>query len=130
MLRPPPSNWSRSCFTDVAIGVVNKYFDHYFPQALATSAALAANKSTDAELVFTTHSWLVSLYLKRLAKTHVLDNTLNLLGADGASNRGGSLREGREALHELEELRRHVLAQVETEGRLHAPLDPRPAAFG
>lgn len=50
-------------FSDLAINVINKYFDSYFPEAITTATQLANDTSTEAGLIFTTQSWLVSLYL-------------------------------------------------------------------
>ena len=45
---------------DLAIDVVNLYFDLYFARALNTSSQLRARGS---RYIYTTHSWLASLYL-------------------------------------------------------------------
>ena len=50
-------------FTGLAIDVVNDYFDTFFPAAIATAKALAANITAEARLVFTAQSWLLELYL-------------------------------------------------------------------
>lgn len=44
-----------------AANVVNKYFDVYFPLALEVAAAMRANSSD--RFIYTTHPWLVSMYL-------------------------------------------------------------------
>jgi hypothetical protein len=49
-------------FTDLSTNVVNKYFDNYFPLAIKTSNTLRERKSPIG-YIYTTHSWLVSLYL-------------------------------------------------------------------
>jgi len=49
-------------FADSATNVVNKYFDVFFPEAILT-ASLLRELGGDERLVFTTHSYLVSLYL-------------------------------------------------------------------
>ena len=52
-------------FSDLAINIVNKYFDIFLPEAIAIAKELAANSTsaTSPGLVFTTQSWLISLYL-------------------------------------------------------------------
>lgn len=44
-----------------AANVVNKYFDIYFPLALEVAATMRANSSD--RFIYTTHPWLVSMYL-------------------------------------------------------------------
>jgi hypothetical protein len=41
--------------------VINRYFDVYFPAAVATALELR-NRTDNVRLIWTTHSWLVSLY--------------------------------------------------------------------
>eukprot|EP01116_Phalansterium_solitarium_P008699 TRINITY_DN22658_c0_g1_i1.p1 TRINITY_DN22658_c0_g1~~TRINITY_DN22658_c0_g1_i1.p1 ORF type:complete len:757 (+),score=184.44 TRINITY_DN22658_c0_g1_i1:92-2362(+) len=50
--------------TDCGFGfsVINTYFDHFFPQAIATAQELRKLGGRE-RLVYTTHSWLVSLYV-------------------------------------------------------------------
>jgi len=53
-------------FTDTALNVVNLYFNKYFPQEIITANELKerGHKTGGEErLVYTTHAWLVSLYL-------------------------------------------------------------------
>jgi hypothetical protein len=47
-------------FTDFALGVVNLYFDKYYPLAIDTANRM---RKTSVGYVYTTHPWLVSLYL-------------------------------------------------------------------
>ncbi|XP_065831101.1 uncharacterized protein [Oscarella lobularis] len=49
-------------FADTAANVVNRYFDHYFHDSIATSQALRS-RGGEEQLVFLTHSYLVYLYL-------------------------------------------------------------------
>lgn len=49
-------------FTGLISDVVNEYFTNYFPAAVATATSLVARNGTE-RLIYTTHSWLVSLYL-------------------------------------------------------------------
>jgi len=49
-------------FADSATNIVNKYFDVFFPEAISR-ANLLRELGGDERLVFTTHSYLVSLYL-------------------------------------------------------------------
>ena len=51
-------------FSDLAVNIVNKYFDTFLPEAIAIAKELAAANSTGPGLVFTTQSWLISLYLR------------------------------------------------------------------
>ena len=52
-------------FVDLAINIINRYFDTFLPDAIAIAKSLAANRTsaTSPGLVFTTQSWLISLYL-------------------------------------------------------------------
>ena len=43
--------------------VLNVYFDEYFPRAISLAAELAMNVSSNRQFVYTTHPWLVYLYL-------------------------------------------------------------------
>ena len=43
--------------------VINKYFREYFPKAVAVGAALRAMPNGTERLVYTTHSWLVNIFL-------------------------------------------------------------------
>jgi len=43
--------------------IVNLYFDHYFPLALEISSELEKNETSEARLIYTTHPWLIALYL-------------------------------------------------------------------
>jgi hypothetical protein len=49
-------------FTDFATSVVNKYFDVFFPSAIATASKLRDQKSPIG-YIYTSHPWLISLYL-------------------------------------------------------------------
>ncbi len=46
-----------------SVNVVNRYFDVYFPRAIATSQAMRANMSSSDRYIWMTQSWLVSYYL-------------------------------------------------------------------
>lgn len=43
--------------------VLNKYFDTYFPQAIKTARTLFENDPEGPQYIYTTHCWLVSMYL-------------------------------------------------------------------
>lgn len=49
-------------FTDNVTAIINEYFDVFFPQAISVATSLRA-LGGEERLVFTTHSYLVSLYL-------------------------------------------------------------------
>ena len=49
-------------FADNVTAIINKYFDVFFPQAISVAESLRA-LGGEERLVFTTHSYLVSLYL-------------------------------------------------------------------
>ena len=49
-------------FADSAANIVNRYFDDFFPKAILTANTLRKSGGKEC-LVFTTHSYLVSLYL-------------------------------------------------------------------
>jgi hypothetical protein len=49
--------------TGFIANVVNMYFDVYFPRAIATAQAMRLNSSQSDRFVYTTHSWLVSMYM-------------------------------------------------------------------
>lgn len=46
-----------------AINVINKYFDDYFPKAIHTAQQLRHERGNNVRFIYTTHPWLVSLYL-------------------------------------------------------------------
>jgi hypothetical protein len=52
-------------FVDLAVNIVNRYFDNFFPEAIVRARELQAKHTGPKSpgLVFMTHSWLVSLYL-------------------------------------------------------------------
>ncbi len=43
--------------------VLNVYFDEYFPRAVELGATLSLNASSNRQFIYTTHPWLVYLYL-------------------------------------------------------------------
>ena len=49
-------------FADTAANIVNRYFDHFFAEAISTADELAKSGQKE-RLVFTTHTYLVYLYL-------------------------------------------------------------------
>ena len=50
-------------FADSAVGIINRWFDQHFPKAIIVAAELRADPSTNARLMFTAQSYVVSLYL-------------------------------------------------------------------
>ena len=51
-------------FTDTQDGVLRRYFDHYFPEAIETAAGLRAANGPE-RYVWTVGSWLMSEYLRQ-----------------------------------------------------------------
>ena len=49
-------------FTGSIVTVLNEYFDSYLPNAIKTSAALKA-RGGEEQLVFTTHAYVLSMFL-------------------------------------------------------------------
>lgn len=62
--------------TGLVNNILNIYFGLYFPRAVAIANALRARNGTE-RFVYTTHSWLVDLYLNCPANFTLSDVTLN-----------------------------------------------------
>jgi len=49
-------------YADYTVNIINKYFTQYFPRAIAVANGLRDGGYVET-LIYTTHAWLVSLYL-------------------------------------------------------------------
>ena len=80
-------------FTGSITGVLNEYFDTYLPAAVNISAELRL-RGGEEQLVFTTHAYLLSLFLDC-----PLGRGLHCPNASAVSAVEGALRDGSLALH-------------------------------
>jgi len=49
-------------YADYSVSVINKYFTEYFPRAVDVANGLRSGGYVET-FIYTTHAWLVSLYL-------------------------------------------------------------------
>jgi len=49
-------------YANYTVDIINDYFHEYFPKAVEVAHALRAGSYVET-FIYTTHSWLVSLYL-------------------------------------------------------------------
>jgi len=49
-------------YANYTVGVINKYFTEYFPRAIEIANGLRTGGYVET-FIYTTHAWLVSLYL-------------------------------------------------------------------
>ena len=49
-------------YANYSVGVINKYFTEYFPRAVDVANGLRSGGYVET-FIYTTHAWLVSLYL-------------------------------------------------------------------
>ena len=74
--------------------VLNVYFDTYFPRAISLAAELSMNASSNRQLIYTTHPWLVYLYLHCPVNFTLNNITLHCPTTDNVSAFENSIRKG------------------------------------
>jgi hypothetical protein len=70
---------------------VNKYFDQYYLEAVQTAQQLRQNTTTDSRFIFTTHPWLLSLFVncpKNIWPALHCPNTTSIKIIDDAIRKG------------------------------------------